>query len=969
MAAAGNFSRQMESKQQSAIDFDAIKQAATGRWPEIIATLTPLTSDVLTKGKSDHPCPVCNGKSVIWPAKDGRLTGSIACRKCTDNRPTGDGVATIAKFAGLSQGDAARAVAEYLGIGGKSHTPPVDLIEQVCRDKRMPREAFEQFEPVVTKRGRNKADVVRVETYNERGEKESHYDFVPKQKGFCAYGKPAGMFFPGRLPQPGETWLIVEGANDASALIGLGHNACGLPTCVMADKFSRLFTGVHVVIVPDLDTPGQSGSQKTGGRLVGIAASVRVARLPGEIVESSGDDVRDVLRRENGTALVQSSIDNAELWQPREGEIDSSDGRPEVLLTLAYGWVCDKVTDCLGNLGWQSPWIPAKKRERLKLYQRGGQLVQVVVEPQLSELPGQIKVDANTARIRPLPIGQVALRIADACQLVIEREVEGEIETTAAPPPRWLIDGVATRGEYENVKQLAGIVVAPTLRADGSILQSPGYDDKSGLLYRPSAKFPKVPENPSRADAVKAVSELLEVIKDFPFVDDADRSAWLALVLSLIGRSAIAGCVPMFTNTATTRGSGKSLSADAASLIAYGKHAARKTYTTDDNEQRKAITATALEALPCVLLDNIDAPLGGAALDAALTALTWTDRVLGSSATTGELPLRTVWIATGNNLRLTSDIARRVLPIRLASPLENPEERTDVTHPDLLGWVAANRPRLAVAALTVLRAYVVAGRPKQAGGTWGSFEDWSNLVRGSLVWVGMADPLATRETAKAEDQSGGIVAGLIGGLLEVDEHGDGLTVREIVNALNRESNADRFPTLREVVGEVATTRGAVDQRRLGYQLRKYRGRVAKGWVIASSMTHGGVMRWFAERTQAERGGDGGDAKSDPHQHPHHSKPNDFRSESGVGGDGWDTFQSHKQSENDVCSTHTHTHGTHTVPTGNTAKPSPTSPPSQPVRQADCFHDYVDEPAGGGKIRTSCKYCGKFYGYRDAEVRS
>ena len=109
-----------------------------------------------------------------------------------------------------------------------------------------------------------------------------------------------------------------------------------------------------------------------------------------------------------------------------------------------------------------------------------------------------------------------------------------------------------------------------------------------------------------------------------------------------------------------------------------------------------------------------------------------------------------------------------MLPIRLAAMQENPEERTDFEHGNLLAWVAdSNRPRLAIAALTILRAYFVAGRPVQAGGVWGSYESWSALVRGSIVWAGLTDPLKTRETAKADDQSGAIVRGLIGGLLKL----------------------------------------------------------------------------------------------------------------------------------------------------------------------------------------------------------
>lgn len=881
------------------IDFAAIKQAAAGRWAEIVSSLTPLTGDVLTKGRTDHPCPLCGGLSVIWPAKDALESGSIACRKCSNDKPTGDGIATVAKWAGLSQLDAAKAVASYLGIDGESSPVQSDVIAEVAKAKRMPLDAFMQFNPTIEKRGRYKNKVARVPVYNERGETHSYFDLTPSDKGWFARGVGmSGMFFPGRLPQPGERWHLVEGVKDAAALIGLGFNAAGLPTSCMGDKYARLFAGCDIVLVPDLDDAGQAGAQKTGGRLKGIATTVRVARLPGEVVDKNGDDVRDVLSQADGEKLVRQAIEAAELWTPREGEQDPKDGRPEVLITLAYGWACDQVTQCIGRLGWETPWIPLPKREPLKVYQRGGTLVHVVVSDDDEQLQG-VGIPKGTARIRQLPTGQIPLRIADACQLIQEREVDGEIERVAVPPQRWLVDGIATRGDWGNyVRRLSGVITAPTIRPDGTILQAAGYDAKSGLLYMPGAtKFPTVPEKPTQADAQRAAADLLEVVKDFPFVDDADRSAWLALVLSLIGRSAIAGCVPLSALTANCRGSGKSLLADSASLIAYGRHAPRKTFAGDDDEQRKAITATAIEALPSVLLDNVDCVLGGSSLDAALTASTWTDRVLGASMTTGELPLRTVWMATGNNLRFGSDLARRVLPIRLAAMQENPEERTDFEHSDLLGWVAENRPRLAIAALTILRSYFVAGKPVQAGGVWGSFEAWSALVRGAIVWTGLADPLKTRETAKADDQSGAIVRGLIGGLIEVDETGDGLTAREIADRLNDDANSDRFPTLREVAAEVATYRGVVDSKKLGYQLRKYRGRIANGYRIEGEPNRTGVVKW-----RAVSAGDAGDAGYVPPVTP---------------------------GESGVChtDTHVHTRDTHTVGDGQVGKPCHSSPAS------------------------------------------
>jgi len=836
--------------------FDAgdVKRKAAGSWAEIHSALSGFNQAHLDGG--GHPCPVCgDGTDRFNVAGDFASTGSCFCRQCGLG---GDGFNVLQKIHGWSFPEAVAAVGEFLGMApgdGTNTRPAVDIIAAVCRAKRMPREAFEQFGATADKR--NRRDVARVPVYDGSGDRHSSFDMLPTSKGLFSRGKgSSGMFFPGQLPQPSETWHLVEGVKDAAALVGLAFNAAGLPTSFMADKYAGLFRGVDVVLVPDLDTAGQLGAQKSGGNLQGIAASVRVARLPGELLKSNGDDVRDVLARDNGEQMVRDAIAAAEPWLPREGEPDSEDGRPEVLLSLNFGLKVDQVTRHLGQLGWQSPWIPATKCERLKLFHRGGSLVHVVTE---TPSPGGGVVPNGSARIRPLPVGQLPLRIADACVLLTETETAEGIVQKAVPPPKWLIDGIATMGDYSgDVRRLEGIITAPTLRPDGTILQKPGYDPKTGLLYVPNAKFPAIPQNPTIDDAKRAAAELLNVVADFEFVSDADRSAWVALVLSFVGRAAIADCVPLYALTATTRGSGKSLLVDAASWIAFGRPAARKPYTTDDDEMRKAITATAMEALPAVLLDNVDRTLGGASLDLALTALTYSDRVLGASKTTGDLPMRTIWAATGNNLRYGGDLERRVLPIRLAPTCENPEERTGFQHPDLLGWIRDNRPTLAVAALTLLRAYFVAGRPVQPGGTFGSFDDWSALVRGSIVWAGLADPLVTRESARDNDTSAAIVRGLIGGLLELDEHGDGLTVREMVRLLDDPSNAESFPAMREAVSEVATNRGSIDQRRLGYAFRKYKGRIANGWRIVSEQNRTGTHCWKAESATAGDAGDAGD---------------------------------------------------------------------------------------------------------------
>src|SRR5262249_45777283 len=149
-----------------------------------------------------------------------------------------------------------------------------------------------------------------------------------------------------------------------------------------------------------------------------------------------------------------------------------------------------------------------------------------------------------------------------------------------------------------------------------------------------------------------------------------------------------------------------------------------------------------------VLIDNVSGVLGGASFDALLTGTSWSDRLLGVSKMTGRLRATTQWLASGNNLVFGADTPRRTLVCRLESKEENPEEREGFRHANLLAWVKENRARLAVAAVTILRAYHVAGRPKMGLKEWGSFDGWSNLVRNAVVWCGMDDPGDTRQEVR-----------------------------------------------------------------------------------------------------------------------------------------------------------------------------------------------------------------------------
>jgi hypothetical protein len=378
------------------------------------------------------------------------------------------------------------------------------------------------------------------------------------------------------------------------------------------------------------------------------------------------------------------------------------------------------------------------------VFQRGGFLVHVVVDPR-----------TNAPRITPIALATLRELLADSVdwrQLKATKDKD-VLEEVPVHPPDWCVKAVHAREVWTGVRPLAGVVETPALRPDGSVLQTPGYDDATCLLYRPTAEFPLIPDAPTLADAKEALAQLLEVVVDFPFAGEAHRAAWVATVLTLLARAAIQGCIPMAAFDASTRGTGKGKLVDATSNIVFGRDACKMPQPKNDDEMRKRITALLLEGERLIVLDNIARPLGDPSLDACLTATEWKDRLLSTNITI-TTPNLALWIATGNNLQFDGDTARRAFHVRLESDLENPEHRENFRHAELLTWVRRERSRLVVAALTVLRAYFVAGSPDMGCKPWGSFEAWTRLIANGLVWAGMADPQATRLQLEAEADTG-----------------------------------------------------------------------------------------------------------------------------------------------------------------------------------------------------------------------
>ena len=166
---------------------------------------------------------------------------------------------------------------------------------------------------------------------------------------------------------------------------------------------------------------------------------------------------------------------------------------------------------------------------------------------------------------------------------------------------------------------------------------------------------------------------LKHLIKYFPFVEACDRSALLAAILTALVRPSLRAA-PMFAIRAPKMASGKSLLVDVAAMIATGRVASVMSQGKDEDEDKKRLLSILLEGISVASIDNVERPLGGAALCSILTQESYRDRVLGKSET-ATVPTTTTWFATGNNLVFAGDISTRLVLIDLAPKCERPEER------------------------------------------------------------------------------------------------------------------------------------------------------------------------------------------------------------------------------------------------------------------------------------------------------
>ena len=469
-------------------------------------------------------------------------------------------------------------------------------------------------------------------------------------------------------------------------------------------------------------------------------------------------------------------------------------------------------------------------RKAGEIYERGGELVRAV---SVKELKSDKKVyrDPNSFVLQRITPEWLKLylnekvnfyRLKESKKIKTElqpNQIKGEDGTVYDKIPMncnsELVKSICANAGAWDCRYIAGLLETPTITEVGRIISKSGYDDETELLVTSDMKI-NVKEQPTKEDVKKSQAIIQEILSEFPFETDVDYAVAFSAILTGIVRRVIPTS-PFFAFDATKPGSGKSLLADCISLVSTGKKPATLNMPpNDDKEAEKRYDSVLMAGDPVILIDNIQHTVKSDRLCSIATQTVIDSRILGFSKIL-KMPSNSLWLFTGNNISFAGDITRRVLKSRIDPRCENPEERT--FKKDVKRFVIENRKVIVESVLTILKAFIQE-KNKPVVTPLGSFEEWSNLVRRAVIWLGLSDPVEAKKNVQNEDSDRKRLCGLLE--LWKDNFGEkAFTVKEAVKSGKED--------LESFLSEQFSKDGInTNPRSIGNFIAKHRGNIEKG---------------------------------------------------------------------------------------------------------------------------------------------
>jgi hypothetical protein len=563
----------------------------------------------------------------------------------------------------------------------------------------------------------------------------------------------------------GEPMFWVEGEPAVDELKTVGLTAItiigGSGGYKNYDNHAGLLDGAKIIICPDGD---HSGLKHATAIAQDYPEAQWLYAFPDSPTwnnpdQGAGLDVADWVRSLRADGLAAEQIRDrilgaVEEWRdrPRTETNHQPSGKPR--LDLRAGQIVEAANTVLNHLG-------SAPDPRDRIYAQGnsqGYTLARVLRTVTGIEGRYLHVSRDNDVLDPVTPESLQCEINKAFEIFRWGEKDGKPVERRSDCPAALSKQILAMGRWPQLPVLRGLSYTPLLTKTGEIIATPGYHEGTGYLLQFDPTDYNLKQDPTRDDAIAALLTLKDLLSEFCFKTEIDRSAALSLLLTAVSRK-IYPLAPLHAVNAHQPGTGKGTLINLAYILATGnKEAGSAGFTENEEEMGKKIFATLLSGTPIVNIDNVDRRLGGGTLERVLTAEFYKDRILGVSKN-AVCSTQVLWTANGNNLAFTTDMTRPTVLSELDAGMESPETR--VFNRDIEAYALKHRGELVSAALTVLQTHLRAGSPvpTDADGnkinppSLGSFGSWDAVVRRSLLWLGEPDPVQSQATIREGDDS------------------------------------------------------------------------------------------------------------------------------------------------------------------------------------------------------------------------
>lgn len=456
---------------------------------------------------------------------------------------------------------------------------------------------------------------------------------------------------------------------------------------------------------------------------------------------------------------------------------------------------------------------------------------------QTARLVTQVIHDPATLETAIQPVTAPALVRALSRVALWERYDARSKDFVTCDPPARHCAVLYDASDYPHLPVLRGIARQPHLRDDGTLVSQAGYDALTGRFGVFNARLFQVPARPTRAEAQQALLVLEDLICEVAFADpDIDKSAAISAMLAAAIRPSLPTC-PGYLTKAHQIGSGKSFLNRIVSTLATPQNVPGVAFTSDSDEMNKLLIALLLKSPAVVNFDDLNGDIvPSESLKTCLSEEYIGGRLLQFSKDV-TCATRALFLFSGNNVEPVRDMARRIISIHIDPKTEKPTERL-FKRPNAEAHARRDRALSVSSALTIIRAWLVAGSPATTVRPVASYGRWSDWCRQPLLWLGMADPATRLFEQLTLDPDHELLGRMLRGWNSAHGHKP-MLVREVLAGHPKED-------FNEAIRDIAEDKGGeINRNRLGWWIKKHAGRVVSGLRFERGDSSRGGAAWQA----------------------------------------------------------------------------------------------------------------------------